>query len=191
MQPSTQPSAQPSTSPAAAVPIRAQTPKVRPATPDDLPAIVEAICSSAAWYRPFVHPDDLDQHEVDLSWAQKNFEHRDFYVAEREGNVVATITLQNAGDYSYLGYVYVHADHTRQGLGPAMLRFAEAESVSRGDRGMVLLAHPKATWACKAYLRFGFEVTATTDAEVLRWNDGFLEPYHERGFHVFSYLHGG
>ncbi len=164
-------------------------PNLRPATPDDLPAIVEVIRSSASWYRPFVHPDDLAQHEVDLTWARKNFERRDFYVSERDGRVIATVTLQNAGDFSYLGYVYVHADHTRRGLGRTLLRFAKAESVRRGDRGMVLIAHPKATWACKAYLRFGFKVAATTDAEGLRWNNGFLKPYHERGFHVFRYLH--
>ncbi|MCB9739970.1 MAG: GNAT family N-acetyltransferase [Deltaproteobacteria bacterium] len=164
-------------------------PALRPATRADLPAIVEIIRSSASWYRPFVHPEDLDQHEVDLAWARENFDRRDFYVAALGGRVVGTVTLQDAGDFSYLGYVYVHADHTGKGLGPTLLRFAEAESVRRGDRGMVLLAHPKATWATKAYKRFGFEVTATTDEEVMRWNGGFLEPYHERGFHVFRYLH--
>jgi len=57
-----------------------------------------------------------------------------------------------------------------------------------GKRGMVLIAHPKATWATRAYVRFGFECIATTRTQVLEWRAGWLKPYYEEGFGLYQYL---
>jgi len=126
---------------------------------------------------------------VDSNWAQENFHKRDFFVAEEKGEVMATVTLQDAGRHSYLGYVYVHAEHTGRGVGKRLLQFARNESQRRKHESMVLIAHPKATWACKAYERFVFRLRAKARADVLAWNDGFLEPYYEEGFQLYQYQH--
>lgn len=157
-------------------------PQLEPATLEDMDHVAELVRSSAAWYEPFVAADDMTEHDVDDAWAKKNHELRDFYVLRKEGEVIGAVSVQDAGDYAYLGYVYLHADHTGQGLGTGLLRFAVQESNTRGKSGMVLLAHPKATWAMRAYERFGFEVIAETQKEVLAWNDGYMKPYYEKGF---------
>lgn len=162
---------------------------LRRARLDDLKAVVEILRSSASWYEPFVDPSDLDQHHVTMDWAVENFEKRDFFVGELDGSVVGVVTLQDAGDFSYLGYVYLHADYTGHGLGRRLLDFAQRRSRAARKRGMVLIAHPQATWATRAYERYGFDRIAEREERVLAWNDGWLQPYYEKGFHLYRKLH--
>lgn len=160
---------------------------LRPATLADADAIVDILCSSADWYEPIIDPGDLDQHCVSRSWYTKNFERRRFFALELNKETVGTLTLQDAGPVLYLGYVYLHVDHVGQGLGRRLLDFARQEARRLGKRGLVLLAHPEAEWAVKAYLRYGFELLHSDREQVLEWNDGWMEPYYEEGFSLFFY----
>ncbi|MEZ4319959.1 MAG: GNAT family N-acetyltransferase [Myxococcota bacterium] len=161
---------------------------LRPTVRPDLPDVVAILRSTADWYRPFVDPADLEsQHAVDLAWARENFERREFWSATLNGEVVGVLTMQDAGDHLYLGYVYVHRDHVGKRIGRRLLDHAAAEARRRGKEGLVLIAHPEATWAVRAYRKYGFECVATTDDDVCEWNDGWLEPYHEQGFHLWRW----
>lgn len=154
----------------------------------DARAVAEIISSSATWYEDLVEPDDMGEHRVDDSWARENFRRREFFVGRLNKEIAGTISLQEVGsDHLYLGYVYLHADHVGNGFGRDLLDFARAELERRGRRSMVLIAHPGAVWAVKAYRRYGFEVIATDRDEILAWQDGWLEPYHEEGFHLFEF----
>ena len=156
---------------------------------DDLDSVVEILRSTVDWYEPFTDPEDLDtQHQVDLTWARQNMRKREFWSAVIDGEVVGVLTLQDAGDYLYLGYVYVHRDHVGKRIGRRLLEHASSEVVRRDKDGMVLIAHPDAEWAIKAYQKYGFECIAATDDEVCAWNDGWLEDYHEVGFHLWKWL---
>lgn len=161
---------------------------IRPATWEHAPAIIEIVRSSASWYEEFVDPEDLDEHYVDESWARENFEKRDFFVGLLDGQVAGTISLQPAGDdATYLGYIYLHTDHVGNGYGGDLMDFARDESRRRGRSQMVLIAHPEAEWARRAYLKYGFEIIAETRDDVLAWNDGWLESYYEEGFQLYRY----
>ncbi len=162
--------------------------RLRPTIEPDLPAVVEILQSTVDWYRPFTDPDDLaTQHAVDLTWARENFEQREFWSATIDGEVVGVLTLQDAGDVLYLGYVYVHEDFVGNRIGRRLLDHAAAQAVARGKRGMVLISHPEATWAVKAYTKYGFECIADSDEAVCAWNDGWLATYHEQGFHLWQW----
>jgi GNAT superfamily N-acetyltransferase len=119
--------------------------------------------------------------------ARENFRKREFYSALVDGEVVGVITLQDTGDHLYLGYVYVHHDHVGKRIGRKLLDFASQEAARRNKEGMVLIAHPEATWAIRAYEKYGFECIAEDDDRVLAWNDGWLGPYHETGFTLWRY----
>jgi ribosomal protein S18 acetylase RimI-like enzyme len=161
---------------------------LEPARWDDMSDVVEIIRSSASWYEDIVEPEDFSEHLVDQDWARKNFPRRDFFVARLGDEVVGTVTLQDAGrDHVYLGYVYLHEDQVGNGFGRDLLDFARSETRRRGRESMVLIAHPEATWACRAYEKYGFEVIARSREEILAWEDGWLEPFHEEGFHLFQY----
>ncbi|MCB9670148.1 MAG: GNAT family N-acetyltransferase [Alphaproteobacteria bacterium] len=162
---------------------------LRPTEERDLDAVVEILRSTVEWYRPFTDPEDLAaSHEVDATWARANLRKREFWSAVLHGEVVGVLTLQDAGDFLYLGYVYVHRDHVGKRIGRRLLDHASAEVVRRDKEGMVLIAHPDAEWAVRAYTRYGFECVAESDDEVCAWNDGWLEPYHESGFQLWKWM---
>jgi len=161
---------------------------IEPATDDHAEAIVEILRSSAEWYEDIVAPEDLSEHFVDLAWARRNMKRRDFYLGRVGDEIAGTVSLQRVGDdLLYLGYVYLHTDHVGKGLGGRLLDFARDQAEKEGRRGLVLIAHPEAEWACRAYLRYGFEVVASEPEEVRAWRDGWLEPYYEEGFELYHY----
>lgn len=154
-------------------------------------AVADIVRSSADWYEPFVDEKDMAEHDVDESWAERNYRLREFFVAKRNGRVIGTISLQDARDCAYLGYVYLHADEVGNGLGRRLLEFAEKGCRARDKEAMVLIAHPEAAWATRAYEKFGFTCVAEEKEDVLAWNDGWLDPYYEEGFALFRYDLGG
>jgi GNAT superfamily N-acetyltransferase len=161
---------------------------IHPATWDDASDVIDIIRSSASWYEELVDPGDLGEHLVDEAWARENFRRRDFHVGTVNDEVVGTISLQSVGRrFLYLGYVYLHVDHVGNGFGGDLLDFARDEGRRRGREALVLIAHPDAHWACRAYEKYGFRVIARERDEVLAWEGGWLEPYYEEGFHLFRY----
>lgn len=161
---------------------------MRRSIPADVEPIVEILQSTTEWYEPFTDPEDLAaSHDVDAAWARENMKKREFWSAVIDGEVVGILTLQDAGDVLYLGYVYVHRDHVGKRIGRRLLDHASAEVKRRDKDGMVLIAHPEAEWAVRAYAKYGFDCIAETDEEVCAWNDGWLEGYHERGFHLWQW----
>lgn len=161
--------------------------EIRPATFEEMGAVAGFVRSSADWYRPFVAEQDMAEHEVGEAWARKNFELRDFYVGREGDEPIGTISIQYFGDWAYLGYIYLDVDHVGKGHGRRLIRFAESVIRKRGARGMTLIAHPEATWAKKAYLKYGFRIAETDKERVLAWEGGVLRPYYEEGFELYVY----
>lgn len=164
--------------------------KIRPARREDMSLVAEFVRSSADWYRPLVSEEDMSEHEVGKEWAKENFERRDFYIGESDGEAVGTISLQYFGDYAYLGYIYLSVEHCGKGYGQKLMKFAERKARDAGMKGMALIAHPDATWATRAYLKYGFEIRKTDESGVKEWQDGVLEPYYETDFQLYIYEFG-
>ena len=160
---------------------------IRPARRDEMTMVAGFVRSSAEWYRPLLDDKDMAEHDVDERWAQKNFELRDFYIGSTEGEPVGTISLQYFGDYAYLGYIYLDVAQVGRGFGQDLMRFAERKAREADMSGLALIAHPEATWAKRAYLKYGFEIVETEKARVLAWQDGVLRPYYEEGFELYLY----
>lgn len=154
----------------------------------DMPLIADFIRSSASWYENFVSEKDMQEHNVDKKWMERNYKKRDFYIGEDEnGEEVGTISMQFFGKQTYLGYIYLDATKTGKGHGRKLIEFAEKESKKRGQESLILIAHPKATWATKAYEKFGFEKKYEKKENVISYKNGILEPYYEEGFHLYEY----
>lgn len=150
--------------------------------------IARIISSSAKWYEPIIDEKDMKEHEVDDSWIDKNYTRRDFYIAQDpSGEEIGTISMQYFGNTTYLGYIYVHAEKTGNGYGKKLIKFAEEQAKEKGQESLILIAHPKATWATKAYERYGFKKKFDSKEKVLNYKEGLLEPYYEEGFHLYEY----
>jgi GNAT superfamily N-acetyltransferase len=160
---------------------------IRPATLEDMKLVASFVRSSADWYRPIVSEKDMAEHAVDDAWARKNFARRDFYVGTIGKGAIGTISLQYFRRYAYLGYIYLDVAHVGKGYGHRLMDFAQGVAKQHDVRGMALIAHPEATWAKKAYLKYGFEIVETDKEHVLAWEDGALRPYYEEGFELYLY----
>lgn len=161
--------------------------EVLPARWEDMETIANFLRSTADWYRPIVDDKDMSEHEVDNQWAEKNFERRDFYLGVVDGEAIGTVSLQYFGKYAYIGYIYLDAQQVGNGYGQQLMRFAESMAKQKGMDGIVLLAHPEATWAKRAYLKYGFEIIASDKIDVLTWQSGVLKPYYEEDFELYQY----
>ena len=161
--------------------------EIIPARYDDMPLVADFVRSSADWYRSIVDEKDMGEHAVDDNWAAVNYRRRDFYIGYDGAEPVGTISLQYLGLYAYLGYVYLDVRHVGKGYGQRLLRFAERTSRARGMRAMALIGHPKASWAKRAYLKYGFKVIETQKERVLCWQNGALRPYYEENFELYVY----
>ena len=161
--------------------------EIRRAEWDDMDEISDFIRSSEAWYQAIIHEKDMGEHSIGADWAEKNFKRREFYVGVADGKKVGTISIQDFGRVLYLGYIYINTDYVGKGFGHQLMAFAEAEGKRRGKDAMVLIAHPKATWAVKAYRKFGFDLQLSHKADILNWEKGVLEDYYEEGFQLYSY----
>lgn len=154
---------------------------------EDMPQIAEFIRSSADWYAKFVDEKDMSEHNVEDSWMAKNYARREFYLGKADDEPVGTVSLQVVKGFAYLGYIYLDVNQVGKGYGHQLMEFAKKETKRRGLKGMVLIAHPEAKWATKAYLKYGFQRIASAKKEVLAWNDGVLKPYYEEGFELYKF----
>jgi RimJ/RimL family protein N-acetyltransferase len=162
--------------------------KISRAQSADMTNIAKIIRSSADWYRPFVDEKDMTEHDVDKQWEVDNFKKREFWVGKNgTDQTVGTVSLQYFNDTAYLGYVYLHAQHTGRGYGKILLDHAKARATEKGMEQMILIAHPEAKWAIKAYQRYGFKILHKKRDDVLSWKNGLLKPYYEEGFYLFHY----
>ena len=161
--------------------------EIRPARREEMGLVASFVRSSAEWYRPFVDEDDMDEHEVGPEWEARNFELREFFIGCVDGRAVGTISMQTFGEWVYLGYIYLDVEHVGKGYGHQLMTFARRAAERAGFRGLALIAHPEATWATRAYEKFGFECVANTPADVLAWQDGALASYYEQDFDLYLY----
>jgi len=158
-----------------------------PAKRSDMHHVKRFINSTAEWYREFVDPSDMTEHAVDEQWAEENYELRDFYIGHVAGEPVGTVSLQYFNDYAYLGYVYLDKSQVGKGFGHRLLNHARDMARQQGMRGMALIAHPAATWARKAYLKYGFKISERKKERILAWQNGALRPHYEQGFELYTY----
>ncbi len=160
---------------------------IRPAEWEDMETIAGFIRSTAEWYRPFADEKDMAEHEVDDEWKKINFERREFFISHNNHEPIGTISMQQFENYAYLGYIYLDKKHVGKRYGQILMNFTEQLARERRLKGMVLISHPEATWAVRAYEKFGFKTLLTDKSAILEWEDGVLKPYYEEGFHLFHY----
>ncbi len=161
--------------------------EVVPARWEDMEKIADFLRSTADWYRPIIDEKDMAEHAVDEKWAEINFERRDFYLGVVDGEAVGTVSLQYFREFAYIGYIYLDAEHVGKGYGQRLMRFAESVARRNEAESIVLLAHPDANWAKRAYLKYGFNIIESAKADVLAWQEGALKPYYEEGFELYEY----
>ena len=125
---------------------------LRPARAADIGELTELVHDA---YRPYVErlgmlpgPMTDDYEEV--------VRDRDVTVVEGEGEIVGAIVLGITAEGFTIDNVAVHLSHHGQGVGRALLEFAEAEARRAGFDAIHLYTHEKMTENLALYTRIGY-----------------------------------
>ncbi|MDT9695592.1 GNAT family N-acetyltransferase [Streptomyces sp. P17] len=138
--------------------------EIRPATADDVPAIVAMLADDPLGAQR-ESPDDLTPYLSALERLSRDPNQR-LMVAEREGRVVGTLQLtlipglsRKGATRSIIEAVRIHADERGSGLGTQFIEWAVEESRRQGCRLVQLTSDASRTDAHRFYERLGFEAS--------------------------------
>ncbi|MGX1910902.1 N-acetyltransferase family protein [Streptomyces phaeochromogenes] len=135
--------------------------EIRPAVPDDVPAIVAMLADDSLGAQR-ESPDDLSPYLAALE-RLRNDPNQHLVVAVREGRVVGTLQLtivpglsRKGATRSTIEGVRVHADERGSGLGTRFIEWAIDRSRSEGCQLVQLTSDVSRTDARRFYERLGF-----------------------------------
>ncbi|MEU4043341.1 GNAT family N-acetyltransferase [Streptomyces antibioticus] len=138
--------------------------EIRPATTEDVPAIVALLADDPLGARR-ESPDDLTPYLTALERIGADPNQR-LVVAVREGRVVGTLQLtivpglsRRGATRSIIEGVRVHADERGSGLGTRFIEWAIEESRRENCQLVQLTSDSTRTDAHRFYERLGFEAT--------------------------------
>ncbi|MEU6183422.1 GNAT family N-acetyltransferase [Streptomyces coeruleorubidus] len=140
--------------------------EMRPATADDVPAIVGMLSDDPLGAQR-ESPDDLTPYMAALERLSADPNQR-LVVAVREGRVVGTLQLtvipglsRRGATRSIIEGVRVHADERGSGLGTQLIEWAIDESRHQGCQLVQLTSDNTRTDAHRFYERLGFTASHT------------------------------
>jgi len=108
------------------------------------------------WHEPYMPAEELDG-ELEAGVA--------FWGAERDGELVAVMGIQQVRDVDLIRHAYVSPEHQRHGIGGALLE----ELAGSATRRMLVGTWADAHWAIVFYERHGFELLSReAGADLLR-----------------------
>ncbi|TPG60410.1 GNAT family N-acetyltransferase [Roseomonas nepalensis] len=136
---------------------------LRPARPEEAEA-VRALVQRA--YAPYVPLLGRRPAPMDDDFAAR-IARGQAHVLERDGALVALAVIEARGDHLWIEDLAVEPGRHGQGIGRALLAFAEAEARRLGLPELRLLTNERMTRNRAIYARAGFTETA------LREEDGF------------------
>lgn len=135
-------------------------PKIRLATQNDLPAILDIynhyVANSTCTYQ-----ETPDTPAARMAWFAAHGPRHPVTVAEREGAVVGWAALsvfhpRSAYRFTVENAVYVHPSFQRQGLGRALLRDLIARAQSLGHRSIIALISAEQSGSVALHAAEGF-----------------------------------
>lgn len=121
---------------------------IRPAVPDDVPAILRLIGTSATWLQEYKKTDQWarpwpNEDERDARVVQGIADRLTFMVEDGAGALIGTVTCREHGNdmlwteaelaepAAYVSRLIVSRDHAGQGIGAALIDWAGAQAVDR------------------------------------------------------------
>lgn len=144
---------------------------------DEVRAIIN---SNYDLYKDIVDPVDLSEHNVDKSWADRNFKIREFYLARIDGQYIGAGSYQNLRNCAYIGYFYIKRPFQRRNFGRGLMQFLEMRTMTDKLTKLRLFCNPKSTWAVEFYKRLGFSVLSSNKQEILALDKGIFTPFYEQ-----------
>lgn len=133
---------------------------IRPARPDDIPALTSIVNAAAEAYRGVIPPDCW--HDPYMPEDELRAEIADgvvFWVAEAAGAPAGMMGLQDRGEVALVRHAYVSPQMQRGGLGASLLRHVETLTA----KPVLIGTWAAATWAIRFYERNGYTLVPERD----------------------------
>ena len=130
-------------------------PRIRTATPADVPAIADIVDQAYRHYTARIGKPPgpmLDDYAARVAEGL-------VWVLEEEAAITGIIVLLSAPDYLLLDNIAVSPARQGLGLGRRLLVFAEAEALRRGYREIRLYTHQEMVENQRLYASIGYEET--------------------------------
>jgi N-acetylglutamate synthase-like GNAT family acetyltransferase len=131
---------------------------VRPATPDDVPAIQRVGVEADARYRDVGHPELDDNTMIPSDVALNAIASENLWVAEHAGQILGWAYTGRLGAELCLGQISVAPAFGRRGVGTALLVHVIALARQAGEPTMVLNTQGDVPWCAAWFARHGFQV---------------------------------
>lgn len=141
---------------------------IRPARPDDLPALRDLEVAAAEPFRdigmPEIAGDDPEPLPVLAEYQQDG---RAWVYVTPDDQPVAYLLVSEVDGHAHIAQVSVRPDHARRGLGAALIERAADWARSAGMTTMSLTTFTEVPWNGPYYARLGFTVLPRD-----RWTPG-------------------
>ncbi|MBB5852574.1 GNAT family N-acetyltransferase [Amycolatopsis umgeniensis] len=137
---------------------------IRPATPEDLPALQDIERAAGEPFRALgmaAIADDDPPSLADLA-AYQSVGHA--WVCDTGDGPVAYLLAEVVDGHGHIEQVSVHPDHARRGLGRRLIEHAAEWASREGLAGLTLTTYAEVPWNAPYYARLGF---ATLDEDDL------------------------
>lgn len=138
---------------------------IRPARPDDLPAMRDLERAAAEVFRTVDMAAVADDEPEPLPMlAAFQEDGRAWVHTAPDDRPVAYLLVSEVDGHAHVVQVSVHPDHARRGLGAALIEHARRWALTRGITTMSLTTFADVAWNGPYYARLGF--TVVPDDEV-------------------------
>lgn len=127
---------------------------MRPFEPTDSKRLVETFMQAFG---------DTEEEAIDLINFNTTDERLSMWTAERNGEVVGTVTTRKEGNVQLITAFAVHPQFERQGNGTAILQFIKNYAASNGEKLIVLDVELDNIQALSVYEKVGFRKTEQVD----------------------------
>jgi GNAT superfamily N-acetyltransferase len=137
---------------------------IRPARPEDLPALRDVEIAAGASFRELGMADVADDDPptvAELGAYQEDG--RAWVVADAADHPVAYLLVQVLDGSAHIDQVSVHPSHARQGLGRGLLDAVAAWAAQRGLSALTLTTFANVPWNAPYYERLGFRVLSADE----------------------------
>lgn len=126
-----------------------------PAEPADAGAVRQMVRSA---YAPYVAAVGGEPAPMNTDY-ERAIEAGDVHVVREDGEIASVVVTRGEGDHLLIENIAVAPARQSQGLGRAMLVWAEAQAAARGYDEVRLYTHETMVENIAFYRRHGFEIT--------------------------------
>ncbi len=157
---------------------------------EDLEELLAVInTTNKSFYKGIIPPERFKDPYMSYEEAEEEFQRKDFYVYELEGQIVGVAAFEvskvpqahlKQPHFNEVGVVtrmYVLPGFQRRGIGSALISEIEGRARKQGIREILIWTDPKASWAISFYKKLGYsEIDPTA-----RYEDGRAPTTSDRG----------